>query len=277
VLEHLDETITTPDDVEHKLGLALLGAIPALPRGQSVMQALRDQRSPFSEAYYSAGTALTFASDEGLPKTMLVTSTRQGEGKSTTAQTLAVNFAQLGRRVLLIDADMRNPALHKMLRIDNAAGLANVLRGEQAVEAVVSRIAPSTLFVLPSGPIPPNPAALLAGDRLRTVLEEAAQDYDVILIDGPPVMGLADATLLGAMADGVLMVVEAGGTRLGAARSAIRRLQVGRAQLLGGLLTKYNARRAGYGYAYGADYRYSYGAEAPKKLFANSRLGLSQS
>jgi capsular exopolysaccharide synthesis family protein len=274
LLEHLDETVSTPEDIEHKLGLALMGAIPALVRGQTAVQALRDQRSPFSEAYYSAGTALTFARDEGLPKTVLVTSTRQGEGKSTTAQTLAMNFAQLGRRVLLIDADMRKPALHKMLRIDNDAGLANVLRDGASLSDVVVRVGPTSLFVVPCGPPPSNPAALLAGERLRALLQEAAAEYDFVLIDGPPVMGLADANLLGAAVEGVLLVVEAGSTRVGAARAAIRRLQFGRAERLGALLTKYNARRAGYGYAYGADYRYSYGA-APKKLSAAGRLNLT--
>jgi capsular exopolysaccharide synthesis family protein len=276
VLEHLDETITTPDDIEQKLGLALVGAIPALARGQTVGHALRDQRSPFSEAYYSAGTALSFARDDGLPKTMLVTSTRQGEGKSTTAQTLAINFAQLGRRVLLIDADLRNPTLHKMLRIDNNMGLSNVLRDGKKLSDVVTRIGPTSLFVAACGPLPSNPAALLGGERLRAAIQEATEEYDLILIDGPPVLGLADANLLGAVVEGVLLVVEAGSTKLGAARAALKRLQFGRAEVLGALLTKYNAKKAGYGYAYGMDYRYGHGA-GQKKLSPAGALNLTSS
>ncbi|MBW3559637.1 MAG: polysaccharide biosynthesis tyrosine autokinase [Proteobacteria bacterium] len=276
ILENIDETVRSPEDVEQKVGLSLLGSIPTLARGQSAAEAMNDRRSPFAEAYYSAGTALSFATDEGLPRSLLVTSSRPGEGKSTTAQTLAVNFSQLGRRVLLIDADLRNPSLHKAFNLDNTAGTSNVLAGAMRMSEAAAAVGGS-LWVVPCGPLPPNPAQLLARARLREVLEHAQEEYDLVIVDGPPVMGLADAALLGGVTDGVLLVIEAGGTRVGAARAAVRRLQIGRGRLLGALLTKFDARRAGYGYEYGSEYGYDYGAEAPKKLFARKRLGASAS
>ena len=272
LLENIDETVTTPEDVEQKIGLNLFGSIPLLQKGQTIGEAMRDQRSAFAEAYYSAGTALSFAGEDGPPKVLLVTSTRQGEGKSTTAQTLAWNLARLGRRVLLVDADLRKPSLHRSLGVESSTGFATVLAGAVGLGETVRQISDLSLWFLPCGPVPNHPAELLSGARLKAMLDEAREQYDMVVLDGPPVLGLADATLLGGVADGVMLVVEAGKTRVGAARGAVRRLQAGRARVLGALLTKFDPRKVGYGARERYDYYYEYGPEEPKKLFARARL-----
>jgi succinoglycan biosynthesis transport protein ExoP len=257
-LEYLDDSIKVPEDVETKLGVPLLGSIPNLEKGVTSREALADGRSGFSEAYYSVRTALQFSTDTGVPRSLLITSARPSEGKSTTALALAHNFARLGMRVLLIDGDLRNPSLHHHLSCDNSAGFSNYLIGASALFDVLQSTDQANLVFLPCGPLPPNPAELLAGGKVRTLLAKAEEQFDLVIIDGPPIMGLADAPLLASVAGGTVMVVEAATTRRGLARAALRRLQIGHARILGAVLTKFNIRKAGYGYAYGYGYSYAY-------------------
>ena len=257
VLDHLDDTVHLGSDAEQKLGLPALGIVP-LARTGTPADALRDPRSGIAEAYRSARTALQFATTEGVPRTLLVTSTRPGEGKSTTAMALAQSFTQMGRRTLLVDADLRNPAQHSLGVQDNSRGLSNVLAGALPWrEAVVDR--GEGLSLIASGPLPPNPAELLAGPHLATLLEQARGEYDLVLLDSPPVLGLADAPVLGHLADGTLLVIEAGGPRVDHVRDALKRLRASRTRVIGALLTKLDARHAAYGYGYGYEYGYAYG------------------
>lgn len=257
VMEALDETIATPDDAEKKLGIPVLGVAPLLEKGQTTAVALADIRSGFSEAYYSLRTALQFSTPDGAPSSFLVTSARPAEGKSTTAYAIALNLARVGRRVLLVDGDLRNPSMHRVVGVENERGMSNLLSGSGDLEAVVQRTRENNLFFIPCGPLPPNPAELWGGDRLRQFLADARNNFDHVVIDGPPVLGFADAPLLAAVVGGVLFVVEARGTRRGQARGALRRLQVGRAHLLGVVLTKFNAKSTSYGgYDYAYDYKY---------------------
>ncbi len=257
VLDHLDDTVHLGSDAEQKLGLPALGIVP-LARTGTPADALRDPRSGIAEAYRSARTALQFATTEGVPRTLLVTSTRPGEGKSTTAMALAQSFTQMGRRTLLVDADLRNPAQHSLGVQDNSRGLSNVLAGALPWrEAVVDR--GEGLSLIASGPLPPNPAELLAGPHLATLLEQARGEYDLVLLDSPPVLGLADAPVLGHLADGTLLVIEAGGPRVDHVRDALKRLRASRTRVIGALLTKLDARHASYGYGYGYEYSYAYG------------------
>lgn len=279
-LEQLDDSIKSPDDVDSKLGVPLLGAIPILEKGLSPAEALSDPRSAISEAYYSVRTALQFSTSEGVPPNLLITSARPSEGKSTTAMALAQNFARLGLRTLLIDSDLRNPSLHKVLGRHNSAGLSNLLTGAQPLSELMQTSDDPNLFFLACGPLPPNPAELLAGARVRQVLQEVGEQFDQVIIDGPPVMGLADAPLLASVASGTVVVIAAGSTRRGLARAAIKRLHLSHARLLGVVLTKFNARRTsyGYGYGYGSSYAYSYdyGAKSeaePKRLGLGEFLG----
>lgn len=257
LLELLDESIRTPDDVVNKLGLTLVGAIPELAKGVTPLDALADPRSPFTEAYSSARTSLQFSTNEGLPNSLLVTSGRPSEGKTTTALALARSFAHLGLRVLLVDSDLRNPSLHRLLSLDNSVGLSNFLTGDD-LASVVQTTGDPAMAVIPSGPLPPNPAELLAGARFPLLLQEAKARFDLLVIDGPPVIGLADAPILASRAAATILVVEAGGARRSVVRIATKRLLQARARLLGALLTKFDAQSSSYGYGYGYSYAYSY-------------------
>lgn len=255
VLEFLDDTIKSPEDIEQHLRLAVLGVIPHL-RKQTVQAALADPRSAFSESYRSVRTALQFSTDGGVPRTLLVTSASASEGKSTTALTLARNFAQLGKSVLLVEADLRNPSLHRVMGMRAEAGLSSLLAGAASIQKVVNKTDDERLDVILAGPLPPNPAELLSGSRMLSMLSVAAQKYDQVIIDGPPVLGIADAPILSNLVGGTLMVVQAGDTRIKTAQSAIKRLAAARARILGGLLTHYDAKVAGYGYDYDSYYAY---------------------
>lgn len=266
VLEALDETLATPDDAEKKLGVSVLGVIPFLEKGESPLDALGDIRSGFSEAYYSLRTALQFSTPDGAPTSLLVTSARPAEGKSTTAYAIALNLARVGKRVLLVDGDLRNPSMHRVVGVENERGMSNLLSGSADLAGVVQPTRQENLFFIPCGPLPPNPAELWGGDRLRQFLAETRNSFDHVVIDGPPVLGFADSPILAAAASGVIFALESRGTRRGQARGALKRLQVGRAHLLGAVLTKFSTKSAAYGYGgYDYAYDYHYGAEPESK------------
>jgi capsular exopolysaccharide synthesis family protein len=259
VLEFMDQTLKTPQDVEQRLRLSVLGIIPRLKKQEVPAQALRDLRSAFSEAYRSVRTALQFSTDSGVPRVLLVTSAGPSEGKSTTAWSLARNFAQLGKRTLLIDGDLRNPSLHKVAEVRGEIGLSNLLSGAANINEAVQDTDDPRLKIVLAGPLPPNPAELLAGSKLISLLTVAAESYDQVVIDGPPVLGLADAPILANASAGTLLVVEAGRTRIQAAQMAVKRLLVARARIIGVVLSKYTAQHHGAGYGYGSYGYYAYG------------------
>jgi capsular exopolysaccharide synthesis family protein len=255
-IEWIDDTIKTPDDLATKLGLASLGVIPGVGKGLAVREQLEDPRSQVSEAYQSVRTALQFSTDHGVPRSLLVTSTRASEGKSSTALALAQTLANLGASVLLIDADLRKPTFRGPS--STSQGLSSLLAGSDKVAECVHPTQMERLFLLPSGPIPPNPAELLASGRFKEILDEALTKFDHIIIDSPPVLGLADAPMLASSTEGTLMVIEAGAIRRAAALNAVNRLRASDARLMGAILTKFNALKVGYGYGYG----YGYGEDA---------------
>jgi capsular exopolysaccharide synthesis family protein len=255
-IEWIDDTIKTPDDLGTKLGLASLGVIPGVGKGLAVREQLEDPRSQISEAYQSVRTALQFSTDHGVPRSLLVTSTRASEGKSSTTLALAQTLASLGATVLLIDADLRKPTFRGPSSTSH--GLSSLLAGSGTVAECVHPTQMERLFLLPSGPIPPNPAELLATGRFKEILDEALTRFDHVVIDSPPVLGLADAPMLASSAEGTLMVIEAGAIRRAAALASVNRLRASEARLMGGILTKFNALKVGYGYGYG----YGYGEDA---------------
>jgi capsular exopolysaccharide synthesis family protein len=256
--EALDQAIRRPADVEEKLGVPLLGSVPALPRGVTPSEAMKDLRSGFWEAYYSTRTALQFATPQGVPRSILVTSSRPGEGKSTTSLALAHSFARLGINTLLVDADLRNPSLHRALAAGDGSGLSNYLTGAKSLRDVVQPTSLATLGFISTGPLPPTPAELLAGSRLNAFLTEAEADYDLVIFDGPPVMGLADAPMIASTVEGVLLVIEAGRTGRNQAKATLKRLNMAQARMLGALLTKYDPKQASYGYGTSYEYQYHY-------------------
>jgi polysaccharide biosynthesis transport protein len=267
LFEHLDDTIKAPDDLEKLLGLAVLGIVPAVKGGGEEDMALTenaDPRSAFAEAHRSVRTALQFSTPKGVPKVLMITSPSVGEGKSTTALSLAIHFAQAGKNVLLIDADLRKASLHKKLGIANDTGLTNYLAGDaQPVEITKSCRIPR-VFVVPSGPLPPNPAELISSTKMVSLLNLAAEKFDQVIIDGPPVLGLADAPLLGNLADAAVLIVEAGATSRALARNAVKRLRSTRTALIGGILTKLDPRGNAYGY-YQSQYYYQYDGGVPER------------
>jgi succinoglycan biosynthesis transport protein ExoP len=265
ILEFLDDSLKSPEDIEQKLRLAVLGVIPKLGPKESMAVASSDPRSSFSEAYRSVRTALQFATEHGVPRSLLITSPSPGEGKSTSALALARNLAQLGKRVLLVDADLRNPSLHKLLGLNAELGLSNLLSGASTLGTVVQHTTEERLDVILAGPLPPNPAELLSGSKFISMLTVAAERYDQIIIDGPPVLGLADAPLLANCLESTLLVITSAKTRTSTAQIALKRLVAARARVIGALLTKYDAKAAGfgYGYQYKYDQYYAYG-DRPK-------------
>jgi len=264
--EYLDDTIKRPDDIEKLLGLPVLGAVPLLKAPMTPTTAMQDPRSAFSEAYRSLRTALQFSTDRGAPRSLLVTSATPHEGKSTTANVLGRHFAEMGKRVLIVDCDLRNPSLHRVFGVDNDQGLSNYLAGTMKPTDLIRSTAIPGLMYLPTGPLPPNPAELLMGSKMVTLLTVAAEKFDLLILDGPPIMGLADAPILSNLAQGTLLVVQAQETRIGMARNAIKRLHAARARIVGGLLTHFQPEHAGqgYGYGYGGYDYYSYGNSRPR-------------
>lgn len=257
IREKMDDSIKHADEIEAKFGLPLLGVVPQtkkkLVQGRALaLLTVEDPRSTFAEAYRSMRTALQFSTAEGTPRRLMVTSSVQAEGKSTTALALAINLSQLGQRVLLIDADMRNPSLHKMLERSNDSGLSSYLSGEAQREAFIQKTNIFNLAVLTAGPHPPSPVDLLMGPRLLELLDRAeAMGFEKIVIDAPPVLGIADAIVLGNQVQNILFVLKAGDTRLSSIRDAMRRLRLGGLMPLGGVLTSATLNQAQYGY-YGA-------------------------
>lgn len=256
-LEFINDTIKSPNDVRDKLGLPFLGGIPSAK--DKPMDELKDPLSSVTEAYLSTATALQFLTEGGAPKTMLVTSTRPSEGKSTTAWALAQSYARLGHAVLLIDADMRRPAF---VTGQDDIGLSHILTKTDALADHILRTEVENLWMIPSGPTPPSPPELLASPRFASLLAEAASNFDLVVLDGPPILGLADAPLLATTVEGTLMVVEAGRTRTRAAVEAFNRLRTSGSHVMGAILTRYQAQASygyGYGYGYGqnqGEYRY---------------------
>ena len=191
---------------------------------------------------------------------MVVTSSSKSEGKSTTALALAINFAQMGKPVLIIDADLRNPVLHKMLGIENARGLSNYLSSNMGPLEAVHRTQIPNLFVMTTGPLPPNPVELLSSMKLLSLLSQFEEHFAHVIVDGPPVLGLADAIVLCNQVDNSVFVIESGKTRKGQAKAALKRLQQAGVYPLGVILTKIDAYHDLYGYH---SYYYQYAASDP--------------
>jgi capsular exopolysaccharide synthesis family protein len=254
VLDQLDDTLRSPEDVERALGFATLGIIPKVRSGLSLEAELADPRSQVSEAYRSLCTSLQLSTESGLPKTLLVTSAGPGEGKSTTCMTLSRHFASIGLKVLLVDADLRKPSLHTKFKLDNASGLTNYLTGGSTPPELLQKTDIPNLALLASGPLPPNASDLLGGSRLLSLFSVGLEVFDVIVIDSPPVMGLADAPLLSSAVAATVFVVGAGQIRTRVIQAAVKRLLFSRASLIGTVLTRFDARSS-YGYGYG---RYGY-------------------
>ncbi len=268
LMESMDDSIKFADEVEKLLQVPLLGVIPKVKEKTTNLASLallvhEDPRGQMAEAYRSVRTALQFSTADGAPRRLVLTSTTKNEGKSTTALALAINFAQMGAKVVLIDADMRNPSVHKYLNLPNTAGLSNYLSGHGKPGEITRMSAIDNLMVITAGPIPPSPVDLLTGARLgelMDLLEVRGAQY--IIFDGPPVLGLADAIVLGNQVHSVLFVAQASQTRKSHIKDAFRRLRMAGVVPCGVVLTKTTAQNTAY-YTY--DNYYGYGVDTPPK------------
>ncbi|GGJ94999.1 tyrosine protein kinase [Lentibacillus kapialis] len=209
-------------------------------------------RSPVSEQYRTVRTNIQFSSVDDVLQVILVTSAGPGDGKSMTTANLAVVYAQQGKRVLLIDADMRKPTMHYTFRLDNLKGLSNTLVGDSPLSDVTAQTDIDNLDVIPCGPIPPNPSELLASEKMARTIEEARNMYDIILFDTPPVLAVTDAQVVANLCDGSLLVTRSKQTEYEAARNAIDALQTGNTKILGTILNDRTKKESHYYYYYGS-------------------------
>ncbi|MEN1727990.1 MAG: polysaccharide biosynthesis tyrosine autokinase, partial [Pseudomonadota bacterium] len=284
LLEFLDSSIRRTEDVEKLVGRPVLGLIPmvklreqkqknpgiskATDRAVSHYSELHP-KSAVSEAFRSLRTSLMFSTPQGMPKTILFTSPGPGDGKTTNAINLATVMAQNGARVLIMDADLRKPRLHRDFAIQQAPGVTNRIADVSSEEVATSSIVPTTtegLFVMPSGNQAPNPAELLSSDRMRKIINMAARAFDHVIIDSAPILGLADALVLSRCVDGVILVTSAGKTSKDSIKTSTRRLVQVQAPLLGVVMNRIDMESPDY--AYYSSYYYNYSHDDQDKEVA---------
>lgn len=272
LIEFLDNTIKTPSDVTSTLDLPTLGVIARIEgkTHQEKLIAARNPRSPIAEAFRALRTSIRFSAVDRPVRTLMVTSANPVEGKSIVLANLAIVMAQAGQSVIVVDSDLRRPIQHEIFRLDNDHGLSNALleyhpelprykrelkvngssgkpNGAQGAAVERARDAMTgSLQVITSGPVPPNPADLLASEHMETLIEELKTQADLVLFDTPPVLAVTDATVLSTRMDGILLVSDAGRTRRAAARQAVERLRQVDGHLLGVVLNRISLRSGGY-------------------------------
>ena len=270
LLDVLDDRVKSPDDIKSQLNQTIMGVIPRVEKGADIQENLKNSQTAISEAYASLRTNIQYSGPNGGPRVLQITSTRPSEGKSVSSLGLALRFAGVEDRILLIDADMRRPTFASN---DSAAlGLSGVLTADVPFDEHILKTHFNNMDLMTSGISVPNPSELLSSTRFDELLEFAKDNYDYVVIDSPPVLGLADAPVIGNKVDATLLVVEANQLRTPAVRLTIERLMSSGTKILGVLLTKYNAPTAGYmdyySYSYGkgsADYG------APKRSKASAK------
>ncbi|MCX6554660.1 MAG: polysaccharide biosynthesis tyrosine autokinase [Candidatus Aminicenantes bacterium] len=279
-LNYLDNTVKSPEEVEKLLRLPALGFIPAVgakasqsyyshyysdrKKQQSEQKIktvelvnLKEPESTFAEHYRNIRTSLLLSTPDQPPKVFVVTSALPQEGKTVTDINLAVAFTQLGKKVLILDSDLRRPRVHKIFRIKNTAGITSFLVGRSRIEDIIYRYpGEPNLHVIPSGPIPPNPVELIISRGMKEMMASLRQHYDFIFIDAPPLMGIQDAILLGEHADGLLLVAWGGKTPRKVIEKAKAEIEKFNIKLFGVILNKVNMRRFAYAYS---SYNYKYG------------------
>ncbi len=279
-LEYLDDTVRSTDDVENLLRLPALAVIPSIEGskgrrllaantannngnadGRSELLIKADSRSSLAEAYRQLRTSVLLSTAGHAPKTLLVTSSVPSEGKTTTAVNTAISLSQTGVKVLVIDADMRRPRLHSIFGIENRQGLSTILSSELPESDVLGIINPyeeGNLFLLTSGPVPPNPAELIGSDQMRKLLTMLENNFTHIVIDSPPIASFTDGVLISSMVDGVLLVVHAGKSSRGIVRRSRQLLQEVGAKIFGVVLNNANLRSQDGYYYYQSYYHQSY-------------------
>jgi capsular exopolysaccharide synthesis family protein len=261
-VDHLDNSVKTESDIERSAELPVIGGVPLFPKvgvvtdGSSADTILADlashstPHSGFAEAFKTLRTSVLLAYPKRPPRHLVVTSSVPEEGKSLVATNLAVALAQLGKRVLLIDADLRCARLHKVFNVSNAAGLSSILSGNARLTDVVHETGITNLAMIPSGPIPPNPSELLGSHALEDLLTAIADEepVDHVIFDSPPVLSLADPIILSAALEATIVIVRAGKTSRESLRQATGQLRKGHGRLVGVVLNGVTPEHRGYYY-----------------------------
>lgn len=249
--EFMDDSIKSTEELEKITQLPMLGVIPELKgRDSSVIaqQLITEPNSYISEAIRSLRTSLSFSTAEGTPKILCLTSSVAGEGKTSIATNLAISYALAGESVLLIDADLRNPTIDHLLKLDNRIGLSNLLSGQKNQQEFILNTSVTKLHVLNAGPLPPDPVELLSSNMMKQLLKKCGERYDRVIIDSPPVLGLADALILSNLADATLLVIHTEETGKDIIKTSLKRLKQTQGYILGTLMNQVS--RAGASYAY---------------------------
>ncbi len=275
LLAFMDKTVKSPEEIKRLTGLPVLAGIPPIQGDEypDKLISVNQPRSPIAEAYRSLRTGVQFSVIDSTENTaIIVTSPSPSEGKSITSANLAVVLAQAGHKVLLIDADLRRPVLHKVFGVDNRLGLTELLRFlhpndlEDTVVALLQQLARPTavegLSLLTSGPIPPNPSELLGSQTHRRLIKQLKEYYEFIVLDSPPTLIVTDAVVLSTQVDGVILVIDSEKTERNPLRLAVERLQEVNAHVLGVVANKMSPRAEGYASYYQYQYSHKRGGSA---------------
>jgi non-specific protein-tyrosine kinase len=270
-IDTLDDSIKNPEEIRQKFNLPILGVVSSHQIIEGKPISLAQPRSPVAEAFRSLRTNLTYASVDRPLRRILITSATPQEGKTTISSNLAVVLAQGEKKAVLIDADMRRPTVHQKFGLPNRVGLSGLfVRPLDSLFGVVQNAGVPGLSIIPSGSLPPNPSELLTSRRMTEILDRLNQDFELVLIDTPPVLTVTDAVALAPIMDGVVLVAKPGVTKLSAFRQTLEQLQAVGARILGVVLNEVNPSSRKYGYYYNRYYsKYSHyydtdGNKAPK-------------
>lgn len=270
LLEFVDHTFKKPEELERQLELTVIGTVPVFEGGKRGKKKAKDQKdleqeymknlifinnpkAAASEAFRELRTNLQYTNIDKKVKSIVITSPSLGDGKTTTVCNLAISLAQSGNKVLVMDADFRKPKLHHYFGVKNNEGLTNILTDDKDFRQIniVGKTDVPGLFIVTSGPIPPNPAEMLSSTRMQQLLEQLNKEYDVILVDSPPVGQVTDAAILAGIVDGTILVIACGDTRIEMAKRAKKALKGVNAKIIGTVLTKFNTgRSSSYYYRY---------------------------
>jgi len=255
LIEYLDDRVRSPEQIDKVLKLPVVGLIARMTnipaKGRAGLIAVREPRSPIVEAFRSLRTNIQFAGVDQPIRTLLVTSASPSEGKSTVAANLAVVMAQTGLKVVIIDCDLRRPTVHKQFDMPNHAGLTDVmLQDPNQWNGVMQPTGVNNLSIVMSGSLPPNPSELLGSKRMQQFMAYLHKSCDIVIIDAPPLLPVTDALVLSSVTDGVVMVIDYGGTRIGEALQGKTQLDQAGARILGVVMNKIPTGRRGYSYYY---------------------------
>ena len=251
-VEYLDNTVKNEKQLETKFGLNVLGTVEEVNGSAEKIESyiLQNPLSPVAESYRLIRSGLLLSSADHPPRVILVTSMNAQEGKTSTTCNLARVLAQSKKKVLVIDCDLRRPRMHSLFTMPNETGLSNYLTGN-ASDNLMQRVPGEDLTLIPSGPIPPNPAELLNSKRMKMLVSKMTEVYDFVFLDSPPIQSVTDSLALSQMADGTIVVVRAGKTTYDMLESGLKKLRDTKTHLLGFVLNGLKKRDAGGGYYYG--------------------------